>query len=62
MEIKDFQIAIEELGNRFESSPFLEIWLYTGFYSSNDGNEAEYSLVPLKVSDLQEQTLSKLAK
>lgn len=62
LEIEDFQIAFNELGNRFETSQFLEIWLYTGYYSSNDGNEAEYSFIPLKVTTEQRKTLNKMAK
>lgn len=56
-EISDFQKAFQKLGNRFESSPFIEIWLYTGYYSSDDGNEAEYSFIPLKVTEAQRKAL-----
>mgnify|MGYP003110134104 CR=1 FL=1 len=62
LEIDDFQIAFNELGEKFETSPFMEIWLYTGYYSSNDGNEAEYSFIPLKVTNEQRRTLNKMAK
>jgi len=61
LEIDDFQKAIQELGSRFESSPFLEIWLYTGYYSSDDGNEAEYCFIPLKVTEEQHKILLKMA-
>lgn len=61
LEIEDFQLAFRQLGNRFENSPFMEIWLYTGYYSSNDGNEAEYSFVPLKVTEKQRKKLNKMA-
>lgn len=61
LEIDDFQEAFEELGDRFELSPFIEIWLYTGYYSSDDGNEAEYSLIPLKVTEAQRKALAKMA-
>lgn len=61
LEIDDFQKAFQDLGDRFELSPFMEIWLYTGYYSSNDGNEAEYSFIPLKITKEQRQALDEKA-
>jgi hypothetical protein len=61
LEIEDFQKSLQELGQRFELSPFMEIWLYTGYYSSNDGNDAEYNLIPIKVSENQREILNKMA-
>ena len=40
---------IELLVDFFENLPFKEVWLYTGYYSDYDGNNAEYSLIPLKI-------------
>lgn len=62
LEIDDFQKAFQDLGDRFEASPFMEIWLYTGYYSSFDGNEAEYSLIPLKVTEKQHTELIKISR
>lgn len=31
------------------ANEFSEVWFYTGFYSDNDGNRAEYSFCPLKL-------------
>ncbi len=59
-EIKDFQLALDELFERIQESPFMEIWLYTGYYSSNDGNDAEYSLMPLKITKQQRLILEEL--
>lgn len=59
-EIKDFQLALEELFERIQESPFMEIWLYTGYYSSNDGSDAEYSLMPLKITEQQSLILEEL--
>lgn len=42
---------LEKLDEYFENLPFKEVWLYTGYYSDLDGNNAEYSLVPLKLSE-----------
>ncbi len=61
LEIDDFQKAFQELGDRFELSPFIEIWLYTGYYSSDDGNEAEYSFIPLKITEVQSKMLKIMA-
>jgi hypothetical protein len=36
----------------------MEIWFYTGYYSSFDGNDAEYNLAPIKLTHEQENTLS----
>lgn len=48
---------LENLDDYFDNLPFKEVWLYTGYYSDLDGNNAEYSLVPLK---LEEQKIKKL--
>jgi hypothetical protein len=61
LEVDDFQKAFQELGDRFELSPFIEIWLYTGYYSSDDGNVAEYSFIPLKVTEGQKKALIRMA-
>jgi hypothetical protein len=42
---------LQNMSKYFEQLPFCEIWLYTGYYSDIDGNNAEYSLAPLKISD-----------
>lgn len=57
-EISDLQIAREKLEDYFQSTAFMEIWFYTGYYSSFDGNDAEYNLAPLKLTDGQESILS----
>lgn len=50
---------LEKLDDYFDNLPFKEVWLYTGYYSDLDGNNAEFSLVPLK---LDQQQISKLKK
>lgn len=45
--------AMERLPEYFAASPFPEIWLYHGFFSDDDGSNAEFSLAPLKVSEAQ---------
>lgn len=57
-EISDLQVAREKLEDYFQSTPFMEIWFYTGYYSSFDGNDAEYSLAPLKLTHGQESILN----
>lgn len=41
--------AAATIEDTLEASPFREIWLYTGYYSDFDGNNSEYSFIPLKL-------------
>ncbi|QNL48304.1 hypothetical protein H8S90_16065 [Olivibacter sp. SDN3] len=60
-ELEDVVNYLDKLGNYFETLPFKEVWLYTGYYSDLDGNNAEYSFVPLKVEEIKlEKLKSKL--
>lgn len=47
----DFFGAADDLGDFLDELPFKSIWLYTGYYSDDDGYSCEYSLVPIKLSD-----------
>lgn len=47
---EDFFGAVNDLGDFLEQLPFKSIWLYTGYYSDDDGYSCEYSLVPIKLS------------
>jgi hypothetical protein len=49
--IEDYQKAMKELKNKISNSIFPEIYFYTGYYSDNDGNHAEYSFAPIKLPD-----------
>jgi len=51
-EYKDLQEASQHLTEFYESSSFKEIWFYTGYCSDYDGNNAEFSLGPLKLPEL----------
>jgi len=59
-EIKDFQTVLTKLSQIVETYPFREIWLYNGYFSDNDGNNAEYSFVGLKLTKNQIQIMSKI--
>jgi|GEM_PF-1357783 predicted lactoylglutathione lyase len=48
-EVEDFFKAMDELGDKLILNPFPEIYFYTGYYSDNDGNKAEYSFAPIKM-------------
>jgi len=48
---------LDNLYDYFKNLPFKEVWLYTGYYSDLDGNNSEYSLIPLK---LEHQKIRKL--
>ena len=57
--ISDLNSAIDSLSEFLCSSSFREIWFYTGYCSDLDGNNAEFSLAPLKVTDNQMNILEK---
>lgn len=61
-EMEDLNASATVLEQFYESCTFKEIWFYTGYASDLDGNNAEFSLVPLKISEHQENLLEELAK
>lgn len=60
-EISDYVRAASSLSSYFNSLPFPEIWFYTGYCSDNDGNNAEFSFAPFKVTDKQSDELNKMS-
>lgn len=58
-ELSDLNLASESLSDFYENSSFREIWFYTGYCSDLDGNNAEYSLAPFKVTNNQLTILEK---
>lgn len=58
-EYSDLHTASELLRELYNRSPFREIWFYTGYASDYDGNNAEYSLAPQKVTNSQKIVLMK---
>lgn len=61
-EIDDFYFAAEELDTYCASQPFPEIWFYTGYFSDEDGSNAEFSFAPLKVTSQQSKILGEMAR
>jgi hypothetical protein len=57
-EPEDFFDAVDDLGDFLDQLPFKSIWLYTGYYSDDDGYNCEYSLVPIKLSDKEARYLA----
>ena len=57
---EDYRAAAGELEALLEGVPFPEVWLYTGYYSDDDGNNAEFSFAPLKVTSAQAKVLRSL--
>lgn len=53
--------AIGELPDYFAASPFPEIWLYHGYFSDDDGNNAEFSFAPLKLPEAMALRFEELA-
>lgn len=55
--------AVEILQDFLEDCPFPSIWIYTGYYSDDQGFDCEYSLTPIKLGDTERQLfISRLAK
>lgn len=50
-EIEDVKKYLEENYETLNSSLFKEIWLYTGYYSDFEGNDCEFSFMPLKITE-----------
>lgn len=47
----DFFEAFESLGDFLKSLPFHSVWLYTGYYSDDNGYNCEFSMISIKPSD-----------
>lgn len=43
--------AVDTLHDYLDEVPFASIWVYTGYYSDDDGHDCEFSLLPIKLSD-----------
>ena len=54
---KHFFDAVKDLQDYLDEVPFPSIWLYTGYYSDDNGYNCEYSLVPIKLSEREVKTL-----
>ena len=61
-DVQDYFSTAEALRPFIESTPFPEIWFYTGYCSDNDGNNAEFSFSPLKATSEQRAVLEKLVE
>ncbi|ACA88031.1 hypothetical protein Swoo_3772 [Shewanella woodyi ATCC 51908] len=61
-EVNDFYLAAEELNAYCASLAFPEVWFYTGYFSDGDGNNAEFSFAPLKVTSQQSKILENMAE
>ena len=60
-EIADVFLAREQIHDFIQNCSFAEVWFYTGYYSSLDGQDAEFNLYPMKLTDEQEQLLLEYA-
>ncbi len=54
--------ARDELTHYLDRTPFPEILIYVGYFSDDTGNNAEFSIAPLKLSDEREKRLSELTE
>lgn len=48
---EDFFSALEKMNQFIDCLPFNSVWLYTGYYSDDDGHNCEYSMIPIKLSE-----------
>jgi hypothetical protein len=58
--VPEFFDAAKKLETFIDSTPFQEVWFYTGYCSNDDGNNAEFSFSPLKVTIDQEKILNEM--
>jgi hypothetical protein len=61
-EINDFYSVLPSIYEYCETLDFPEIWLYTGHCSDDDGNNADFSFIPIKVRKYQAKLLDLMAK
>ena len=59
-DFQEYRSAARGLEPIFNAVPFPEIWLYTGYCSDDDGNNAEFSFAPLKITPAQAEVLGTL--
>ncbi|UIK04761.1 hypothetical protein [Neorhizobium galegae] len=57
-EPNDIFNAVENLQDFLDDCPFPSIWIYTGYYSDDQGFDCEYSLTPIKLGDREQQLFS----
>ncbi|RSY85976.1 hypothetical protein DAH66_09800 [Sphingomonas koreensis] len=52
--------AADTLGPLLDQAPFREIWFYIGYFSNDQGNDAEFALTPLKLGQDKAEKLAAL--
>jgi hypothetical protein len=58
----DVYEAAEEVAEKCADAPFPEIWVYVGYFSSDDGRYAEFSFTPLRLAPEQWERFQKLVE
>ena len=56
-DIQNYQAISEQFEDLRSKCPFREVWFYTGFYSNNDGSNAEWSVSPILIEDITEEQI-----
>jgi hypothetical protein len=59
-DVSDYYQALNDIYPLTNDWPFPEIWFYTGYYSDDSGNDAEFSFAPLKVTPKQSEVLARM--
>jgi len=62
LEPDDLYAAAHKIASLLEESPFLEIWFYVGYFSDDQGNDAEFSMTPLKLGREKAEKLRELTQ
>lgn len=57
-DLPDYFAALDCIRDRITDLPFPEIWFYTGYYSDYNGDNAEFSFAPIKVTNEQAEILN----
>ena len=61
-DVKDYFEALDCINPLVQKWPFPEVWFYTGYFSDNNGQDAEFSFAPLKTTAEQSKVLEEMIK
>jgi len=50
-EINDIMSFVSQYCEALDKLPFMEIWLYTGYYSDYECNDCEFDIIPMKLTE-----------
>jgi hypothetical protein len=62
LEPDDLHTAVNKIGPFLDQSPFVEIWFYVGYFSDDQGNNAEFAMTPLKLGRGKAEKIAELTQ